>query len=361
MRTAIALALHLILWGISFCSHAEESGYRIETLNKRLHWPWSLAQLPDKRWVVTERNGHIVIVGGGQRAKRMAVDLPELYVAGQGGLMDVKLDRAFESNHRLWFSFAMGNAQQNRVAVATAVLHDDVLSEHRVVFRSLSIKDTPVHYGGRLLNLPDNSWLLTSGDGFDYREQAQVRTSHLGKVLRFNADGQPVKTPPWPQAPYLFTMGHRNPQALAWDNLQQRVWLHEHGPAGGDELNVLGAGKNYGWPLVTQGKDYSGANITPFTDYPNTELPVVNWTPSIAPSGMALYQQRIFPKLENKLLITTLKAQQMFAIDSQAPFAVEPIFSTLKVRLRDVAVGNDGAIYVITDEDEARLLRISPR
>jgi glucose/arabinose dehydrogenase len=217
-----------------------------------------------------------------------------------------------------------------------------------------------VHYGGRLLSLPDGSWLLTSGDGFDYREQAQVRTSHLGKVLRFTGDGRPVSSPPWPESPYLFTMGHRNPQAIVWDEGQQSVWLHEHGPAGGDELNRIVAGGNYGWPLVTQGKDYSGANITPFSVFPNTVLPVLNWTPSIAPSGMTLYSHTLFPNLQGKLLITTLKAQHLFAVDTQSPVSAEPLFDTLKTRLRDVAVGRDGAIYVITDEEDARLLRVSP-
>lgn len=359
MKTGIML-LSVWLLSISAHSRADEPWYRIETLNKRLQWPWALVQLPDERWLVTERGGHLVLVGGGQRAKRFELALPELYVAGQGGLMDIKLDPNFHDNQRLWVTFAMGQDKQNRLAVATARFTEDAITDVNVVFRSLSVKDTPVHYGGRLLNLPDGSWLLTSGDGFDYREQAQVRTSHLGKVLRFLDDGRSIQTPPWADAPYLFSMGHRNPQAIVWDDKQQRVWLHEHGPAGGDELNLLQAGNNYGWPLVTQGKDYSGANITPFQDYPNTVAPVVNWTPSVAPSGMVLYQHHLFTTLQDKLLISTLKAQQLLAVSTRAPFAVEPLFDTLRVRLRDVAVGNDGAIYVITDEEEARLLRISP-
>lgn len=201
------------------------------------------------------------------------------------------------------FTYAQGELAANRLVIAKAVFDGDKFSSPTIVYKVATDKNTPQHYAGRALFLPDGSLLFSSGDGFDFREQAQVLTSQLGKLLRINADGSIPEDNPFENeqnkaAQAVYSLGHRNTQGLVYDYDSKMIVSHEHGPAGGDELNYISAGKNYGWPVITYGKDYSQARISPFTDYQGMEKPVIDWTPSIAPSGMAYYGsvQQQFPR-----------------------------------------------------------------
>jgi glucose/arabinose dehydrogenase len=326
--------------------------------------PWTAVQVPNGEWLITERSGRIIkiLLDGTKDSYTLKID--DLYDKGQGGLLDLALTKDFSSTKKVLLTYVEGTDDNNTLVVASAVL--DVYSP--IVTPILKItpsRNTPVHYGGRLAALPDGTWLVTSGDGFDFREQAQQLSSQLGKTLRFNEDGSVPSNNPFivnsKANPYLYTLGHRNPQGLAINETNQQVWLLEHGPAGGDEVNLLEAGENYGWPVATLGVDYSGARISPFTEYPGMVSPTVNWTPSIAPSAMTFYQHTLFPALQGQLLVASLKEQALFALAlDQNPIPQYKIFATIDERLRDVVVGNDGAIYVLTDGERARFLRFTP-
>ncbi|QJR82749.1 PQQ-dependent sugar dehydrogenase [Alteromonas pelagimontana] len=341
---------------------AAQEDYQVSKVVENLHDPWTMVELPDGRWVVTEMSGSLVFVGKDGQLNRQQLDLPQLYVAGQGGLLDIALTQDYSMSHRVLFSFAQGNADNNRLAVATARLEEDQLKDIKLILAVEPMKGTPVHFGGRLAVLNDGTWLVTVGDGFDYREQAQLRHSQLGKILRFREDGRAPVDNPFPDAPYVYSYGHRNPQGLVVDEENGRIIEHEHGPDGGDEINIIEAGENYGWPVITQGLDYSGAKISPFTQYADMRQPVVDWTPSIAPSGMTLYTNVLFSALRDQLLVSTLKNEAVYAVNlSATPPVTTRIFATIKQRLRDVAVGQDGAVYILTNGHKAALLKVQPK
>ena len=340
---------------------------KIVTLKSDIRSPWGMTQLPDNTWLITEKAGTILTIDSDNQSSYIG-DLPvDLYTAGQGGMLDILLHPDFTQNQWVYISYSAGSAEANQLVVARAKLKDNQLSAWETIFRVLPFKDTPVHYAGRMLFLADNSLLISSGDGFDYREDAQKLTSLLGKVIRISDLGMALDDNPFyigdgGAHDFIFTLGHRNQQGLVYDPSQGLVILHEHGPAGGDEINFLKAGENYGWPVVTDGKDYSGANISPFSDYPGMRLPEYNWTPSIAPSAMSYYNASLFPSLAGDLLITALKTRRLYwaQLEQGKVTSVQPVVSQLKQRLREVDVGNDGAIYVLTDGENASLLKIIP-
>lgn len=330
-----------------------------------LRYPWAAVENPLGGWLITERQGVIVEYTNTGFREEISLQINDLYVAGQGGLMDIALADDFTETRRVYLSYSLGNEDENYLAVGTTVL-DNEQPVVETLFKVSTPKDTPVHFGGRLLELPDGTWLLTSGDGFDYREEAQRKSSLLGKVIRFRLDGSAPENNPFYEgngAPqdYIFSLGHRNPQGLVYDTETGLIWYHEHGPDGGDELNILKSGVNYGWPVVTLGKDYSGAQISPFQSYKGMADPMLNWTPSIAPSSVVVYRNDVFPGLNNHLLITSLKNKALYAVAlDQNPMSAVQIFATINERLRDVIVGRDGSIFVLTDGERGRLMRFSP-
>ena len=213
--------------------------------------------------------------------------------------------------------------------------------------------------------MPDNTLLLTLGDGFDYREQAQNTANHLGSIVRLNRDGSaPEDNPFVGQAdamPELYSIGHRNVQGILVDDAG-RVFSHEHGPRGGDEINLIEAGKNYGWPKITYGIDYNGSQISPYTELPGLEQPLVYWDPSIAPSGMTLYQGELFPEWQGSLLVSALAGKEVRRVELKGNAAgeQESLFTELDQRFRDVRTGPDGAVYLLTDSPSGQLLRVVP-
>ena len=240
------------------------------------------------------------------------------------------------------------------------------LVDVEVLFTASPWKNTPVHYGGRMAFLPDNTVLLTIGDGFDFREQAQINDNHLGTIVRLNDDGGIPDDNPYVDSndglPEIWSYGHRNPQGIVVLEDSGEVLAHEHGPAGGDEVNDIKAGLNYGWPIATYGDDYSGAAISPFTDYPGTEQPLLYWSESIAPAGFAVGRGEAFPVLRGDWLIAALKAREVrrVHINEDDSLVQQSLFTELNVRMRDVRVAADGTLYLLTDDENGKVLHVTP-
>jgi glucose/arabinose dehydrogenase len=289
--------------------------------------------------------------------------------AGQGGLLDVLVDPEFASNRQIFLSYAVGTREANATRVSRYELNGDQLSGGQTIYTATPDKPTAMHYGGRLLMLPDRSLLLSLGDGFDLRESAQVPQTALGKIVRFNTDGVPwsqtaaamqAQPPGWRAE--LYSIGHRNPQGLAYDPERQLIYQHEHGPQGGDELNIIEAYGNYGWPIATFGKDYSGAVISPFNEIPSMALkqPLVQWTPSIAPSALLFYRGDAHPHWRGDLLITTLAGRHLLRVRLSGREVVkqERFLEDMEKRWRDLDVDAKGEIYLLSDGEDAGIYRL---
>ena len=345
---------------------ATAADYQVETLADGLSNPWSLAFLPDSGMLVTERSGQLRLIdAAGQLRAEPVAGVPEAFVNGQSGLMEVALAPDFAESGELFLSYSCGTREANHTCLAAATFNGEALENTHEIFRVQPAKKGSAHYGGRIAFLPDNTLLLTLGDGFDYREQAQNTANHLGSIVRLNRDGSaPEDNPFVGQAdamPELYSIGHRNVQGILVDDAG-RVFSHEHGPRGGDEINLIEAGKNYGWPKITYGIDYNGSQISPYTELPGLEQPLVYWDPSIAPSGMTLYQGELFPEWQGSLLVSALAGKEVRRVELKGNTAgeQESLFTELGERFRDVRTGPDGAVYLLTDSPSGQLLRVVP-
>ncbi len=339
---------------------ADAPAYRLQTVTDALTSPWCVAFLPGGDFLITELAGGLRRVSAdGARVSEIA-DTPPVYYAGQGGLFDVLLHPGFSDNRLVYLSYAEGTAKDNGVAILRARLADRRLQDSKVIYRSASRKDTPMHYGGRMAWAADGSLLLSTGDGFDYREAAQDRSSELGKVIRITEDGASAPGNPFVDAPNVWSYGHRNPQGLAVDS-HGRVYLHEHGPRGGDEVNVIERGLNYGWPAITYGLDYNGAKVSPYTEWDGMEQPLHYWVPSIAPSGLAVYEGRAFVQWQGDLFVGALVDREVRRLKLEGGRVVSetPMFAELDARVRDVRAGPDGLLYLLT-ESPGKLVRVVP-
>jgi glucose/arabinose dehydrogenase len=339
--------------------------YRIEPLAEGLEHPWSIAVLPDGRMLVTERAGRLRIIRDGRLLDEPVRGVPEAFVRSQAGLFEVLLDPDYATNGWIYLSLAHGDAQASGTRVVRGRLDGNEFTDQQVIFDIQPPRDTPVHYGGRMAFLGDGTLAIGLGDGFDYREAAQRLDSHTGTIVRIRSDGSVPDDNPFVgeegAQPEIYSYGHRNVQGLVFDPAAGRLWAHEHGPRGGDEVNIVVAGRNYGWPVATFGVDYSGARISPYTSRPGMEDPVLHWTPSIAPSGMALYRGAQFPEWDGDLLVTALVAREVrrLELEGDRVVAQEPLFAEVGERLRDVKVAPDGALLLLTDSPRGRVLRIS--
>jgi glucose/arabinose dehydrogenase len=344
-------------------AQAEPVDYVLNTLAKDLDRPWSLVQLPDNSFLVTQRGGELLRVAQDGSTTEIG-GVPPTYVAGQGGFFDVVLHPEFAANQVIYLSYAHGSPGANGTAIMRARLEGDSLEEARDILLVEPLKDTPQHYGGRLLFLDDGTLLLTTGDGFDYREEAQNLDSELGKVLRINEDGSVPGDNPFSEGPAqrIWSYGHRNPQGLVVSP-GGVVYLHEHGPRGGDEINLIEPGKNYGWPAITHGVNYSGARVSPFTEAEGMEQPLVYWVPSIAPSGMTWYEGDAFPQWRGDLFVGALVDREVRRIVLEQGEVVrqEALFSDLGERIRDVRTGRDGFLYLLTDGNNGKLIQVRPK
>ena len=364
LATTLVSATLTAALSIVVAAPARAGEYKLDTVTQDLNYPWSLAFLPNGEFLVTERGGRLLRVSADGNKKTNISGVPETYVAQQGGFFDIVLDPEFESNKKVYLSYAHGGPKANGTGIIRATLGDTQLQNSELILLVETVKDTPVHYGGRMLFRPDGTLLLTTGDGFEYREKAQDTGSELGKVLRINSTGTPATDNPFVEqgSPRVWTYGHRNPQGLALNADTGEVYLHEHGAKGGDELNILHAGKNYGWPAITLGVDYSGAHVTPFKELPGMEQPDWHWVPSIGPSGLAWYGGNVFPQWHGDLFVGALVNKDVRRLDMEDGKVVgeEKLFGEMGERIRDVRAGPDGYLYLLTDSEQGKLIRVSP-
>ncbi|MEM9262075.1 MAG: PQQ-dependent sugar dehydrogenase [Pseudomonadota bacterium] len=342
----------------------------VEVLAENLAGPWSIAFLPTGDILVTEKMGRLRVIRDGALVQSPVEGVPEVLTWNQGGLFDVLPHPNFDENRTIFLVYAHGDKKANGTRVARATFNGFQLSDLTPIFDAIPTKDTGHHYGGRLVWGPDDKLYLTVGEGSKYKEKAQDYATSYGAVIRINEDGSiPDDNPDFGSdaAPGLWTKGHRNPQGLAYDAERGVLWENEHGARGGDEINIVKKGENYGWPLATYGIDYNGARITPFTEYDGTTQPVKYWTPSIAPSGLAVYRGDLFPEdWDGDLLVGALAGAALHRVDMDGMDVVgEETFLTGDDRVRDVRVGPEGAIYVATEirggAPGGKILRLTPK
>lgn len=345
---------------------ANDPRFSIETVGEGLEHPWGLAFLPNGDVLVTERPGRLRIIRKGVLDPTPISNTPQTLARGQGGYFDIILHPNFTENKIVYLSFSHGTKKANSTRIVRAIFDGQSLLDTITIFDTAPNKDTPSHFGGRMAFLPDGTLIMTTGDGFDYREQAQNKAVTLGKTIRINDDGTVPRDNPFINQegvdPKIWTLGHRSPQGLGIDPLTGVVYQHEHGPKGGDEVNILNAGNNYGWPIATYGQDYSGATISPFTEYEGTVQPIKYWTPSIAPSGLAIYRGRAFPDWDGNLFVGALAYRSLRRLELVTGKVLneEILLEDLGERIRDVRVGPDGFIYVTTDTPDGKILRLVP-
>ena len=348
-------------------AQAPTATYRVETVTDQLGSPAQLVFLPDGRMLVAQRAGALRLIDaqGRLRAEPVA-GTPNQGLDDTTGLIDIALDPDFASTQRVFLSYQHGTKQANQTRLASARLQGDSLTDLKTLFDALPAKSGASNFGGRIVFLADKTIVFSVGDGFDGREQAQNLRSHLGKLVRLNRDGSVPANNPFvgrqDAAPEVYSLGHRNLQGLAFDAAAQRLFANEHGAKGGDEINLIEPGRNYGWPLATFGVDYTGARITPFTALPGLTPPLLHWTPSIAPSALAIYRGQPFKQWDGDLLSAALVAKAVYRVrlDGNRVVQQEKLFAELDARIRSVNVGPDGFIYLLTDDKTGRLLRVVP-
>jgi glucose/arabinose dehydrogenase len=340
---------------------------RVETVARGLEHPWALEFLPDGRMLVTERPGRLRLVDRSGRISEPLAGVPEVEVGGQGGLLDVALDPKFAENRLVYLSYAELREGGAGTAVARGRLDEGRLEAVRVIYRQQPKVAGGNHFGSRLVFARDGKLFVTQGERADYREQAQDLSSHLGKIVRINADGSVPDDNPFAgkagARPEIWSYGHRNIQAAAIHPETGQLWTVEHGARGGDELNHPEAGKNYGWPVITYGVDYSGLKIGEGTAKEGMEQPVYFWDPVIAPSGMLFYTGDAFPAWKGSVLVGSLQPGALVRLELEnGKVAREERYEEggLGTRIRDVRQGPDGLVYVLTDEGNGRVLRVLP-
>lgn len=354
---------------------AAQPKFRKVTLVNGLEHPWGLAWLPDGTMLVTERPGRLRLVRKGVLDPTPIAGVPEVFAVGQGGLLDVAVHPQFAQNRFVYLTYASGTAQANRTRVARAVLDGKTLRDLRVIFEVSQAKSGSQHFGSRILWLPDRTMLVAIGDGGNppvqlegdlIRKQAQNLRSRLGKIVRLNDDGTIPRDNPFVTSktadPAIWSYGHRNIQGIAFDAATGRVWASEHGARGGDELNLVQGGKNYGWPTVSYSREYAtGEPVSPQQSQAGLVDPKLVWTPATAPSGLAVYTGDRFPAWRGNLFAGGLVTRDIrrIQVDQSGKVVVQqPI--AIGQRVRDVRQGPDGLLYVLTDEPTGQLIRIEP-
>lgn len=340
------------------------------TVADSLEFPWSLAFLPDNQgFLVTERDGRLLHIAADGRTRKEISGLPDIYAAGQGGLFDIALAPDFAQSGTVFFAYAEGDKNANSTALGRATLDLSAaqLTDVTKIFTALPKAKSNQHFGGRILFLPDGTLLLTLGDRYSMRQNAQNTRDHLGTTVRLNTDGSAPADNPFAgkdgAAAEIFTYGHRNVQGAALHPQTNGIWIHEHGPRGGDEINILKAGENYGWPVVTYGREYSGATITDVRHKDGMQDALVQWTPSIAPSGMTFYTGDKMPQWKGDLFVGALAGQHLRRLDIEGGRVIkqEKLLTKLEARIRDVHQGPDGFLYILTDAPDGQLLRYGPK
>lgn len=342
----------------------------VTTVTAHLVHPWALAFLPDGRMLVTERPGRMRIVDRDGKASAPLAGVPKVYARSQAGLMDVTLAHDFAQSHRIYFCYADSVPGGAEIAVAHARLDDGASPKLEQVSKIYEQKGPPgsgLNIGCRIAQAPDGNLFVTLGDHFAAKEDAQRLDNTIGKIVRITPDGKAPADNPFvnkPGAlPEIWAYGVRNPEGLAVNPANGQLWEQEHGPMGGDEINVIEKGGNYGWPVVSFGLNYDGTPVGTGKQRQSGMVDSVwHWTPSIAPSGMAFYTGDLFPQWKGNLFNGALKFQLLSRLELKdgKPIKEERLLKGIGARIRDVRQGPDGALYLLTDEDDGRILRVTP-
>lgn len=350
------------------------TGWKAVDVASGIMRPWGFTWLPDGRILVTEKEGSVAIIDRGNTKPVEVEGLPDVFSGGQGGLMDISIHPRFAQNNWVYMTLSTGSNQANRTVLVRGTWQNGRITGVREIFRVSQDKRGAQHFGSRLAWLADGTLLMSIGDGGNppaslngefIRNNAQRPNSHIGKVLRLTEDGKAAPNNPFARQngalPEVWSIGHRNIQGLVVDRQSGRIWANEHGARGGDEVNLLQPGKNYGWPVVTHSVEYSGQTISEKSTAPGMEDPKVVWTPCPAPSGLAIYTGTRFPNWRGDLFSGGLAGQDIRRVDLDAQGRVigqERL--PMRARIRDVRMGPDGFLYAITDEVDGRLIRIEP-
>jgi glucose/arabinose dehydrogenase len=338
----------------------------VQIIAKGLEHPWSLAFLPDKRMLVTERPGRLRVVEPDGRVSEPLTGVPQVYASGQGGLLDVALSPTFDKDRLVYLSFA----ESGEGCAATAVTHGRLgergLENTQVIWRQQPKVSGSNHWGSRIVFRPDGTLFVTLGERFNYSGSAQDLSATLGKIVRINPDGSAPRDNPFVNRagarPEIWSYGHRNVQAAALHPETGRLWTVEHGARGGDELNHPEAGKNYGWPAISYGTHYSFLKIGEGTAKPGMEQPVYYWDPVIAPSGMVVYTGDLFAGWKDNILIGSLTPGLLVRLVMKDGKVAqeERYLGDLRERIRDVRQASDGSLYLLTDARNGQILRVTP-
>ncbi|WP_019959963.1 PQQ-dependent sugar dehydrogenase [Woodsholea maritima] len=347
---------------------SEQARFQIETVAEGLAFPWSLAFIDETTLLVSERDGFMRLIKNGVVQPRLA-NTPEAFVSRQAGMFDIALAPDFAESGMIYFSFAQGDADNNHTTLAKARLNIEAnaLEKVEIIYTAHPDKRRALHFGGRIAVMRDGTLLLSIGEGYIHMQEAQNPQVSFGKLIRINPDGSIPADNPFADgvngAPEVYSYGHRNPQGLALHPDTGAIWMHEHGPRGGDEINIITPGTNYGWPLITYGIDYSGEIITEDRTGPGMVEPIWYWVPSIAPSGMTFYQGEAFPEWQGDLFVGALAGSKIerFELDGDRIISTEELlFDELGERIRDVRTGPDGYLYALIDDAEGRIIRLVP-
>lgn len=343
----------------------------VTTMAEGLNHPWALQQLPSGHWLVTERSGTLRLFAAGGVGLSAISGVPAVHAERQGGLLDVALSPDFATDRLVYFSYAEDRADGNGTTVARARLSTDErsLSDLEVIFRAYPSYSNALHYGSRLVFDREGRLYITLGERSDLetRPQAQDLNSHLGKIIRINADGSVPADNPFVgrngARPEIWSLGHRNVQGAALNPETGELWAVEHGARGGDEVNIARAGRNYGWPTIAYGIEYRGSSIGDgLTVRDGLEQPTYYWDPVVAPGGVTFYDGEAFPEWRGNLFISGLGSRHLsrLVIEGDRVVGEEWLLTNLNQRIRDVQVAADGALWIVTDDDNGRLIRIGP-
>ena len=355
-----------IFLSLLFLSNFSIANYKYEVVLDDLDDAWSMVFLDENTILYTELPGNLKIANLIDKSITTISNVPQVHYASQGGLSEVVLDPDFESNRKIYLSYsAKDQNNKSTLFLSSAELFNNSLINNKVIFEAKAPRRTSVHIGAKIAFLDDGTLLLNSGDGFDHREKAQYLDNHFGKIIRIHKDGSvPVDNPftnLMGALPEIYSYGHRNMQGLIVTSSGE-IYEHEHGPKGGDEINLIKPGLNYGWPAITYGIDYSGAVISPFTEKEGMEQPLLHWTPSIAPSDMIYYENDLYPELTNSFLVTALVSKDVKKVvfDNGKDYQ-KSLFSDLKQRLRNIEASPVGVIYLLTDGPGGKLIKVLPK
>jgi len=368
IRTILALTGIYLLTSVAHIPYAQ-AGFDVKQLARGLDHPWGMAFLPDGNLLVTERAGRLRIVKPDGQISEPVKNVPAVYAIKQGGLLDVVLDPNFTANQLIYLSYAEPlDTSEGTIAgtvIARAEFIDSSLKNLKVIFRQTPKVHGGVHFGSRLAFAPDGNLFITLGERGDHMEEAQNTANHLGAIIRISPDGSVPDDNPFVNdanaKPEIWSYGHRSTQGAAIHPETGALWIHEHGPRGGDEINIPKPGRNYGWPNASYGVHYSMIPIKDEHAEQGYEEPIYFWTPSVAPSGMLFYTGKLFPEWQGNLFVGTLAGQHLIKLSvSHDKVLSEEKLLENTMRFRDVEQGPDGAIYLLTDEDDGKILKLIP-